>query len=168
MPEPTLPDPQGRRCRIALVCLGNICRSPMADVVLNAKLADAGLGDRVEVTSSGTGDWHVGEPMDVRAASVLQAAGHDADSHRARHFGPDWLDRDLVLVMDRSNLADVLAQGADPNRVRLFRSFDPDASEGDDEVPDPWHGGPDGFIDVLAMIERTSAHLVAQLRSHLV
>lgn len=168
MAEPDLPAAQGRPYRIALVCLGNICRSPMADIVLSTKLADAGLGESVEVTSCGTGDWHVGEPIDPRAADVLDAAGYDSRAHRARHFKVDWLDRDLILTMDRSNLSDVLAQGGNPKQVRLFRSFDPVAKPGDDEVPDPWYGGPDGFADVLDMIERTSTHLVNRLRSHLV
>ncbi len=88
----------------------------------------AGLAERVEVTSSGTGDWHVGHPMDERAAATLTRAGYDATRHRARQFAADWLeDRDLVLAMDAANLADVRAAGpATPDgRVRLFRDFDP-------------------------------------------
>ncbi len=72
------------RYHLAVVCLGNICRSPMADVVLAERLADAGLNDRVSVGSSGTGGWHVGDPMDRRAAATLTAAGYDATRHRAR------------------------------------------------------------------------------------
>ncbi len=169
-PGPTPPAPRTPgRYRIALVCLGNICRSPMADVVLSAHLADAGLGDRVEVRSSGTGGWHVGRPMDGRAAATLTAAGYDATRHRARQFGPDWFARhDLVLVMDRSNLADVRATGpatgvgagvaAEPDRLRLFRDFDPADPGG--EVPDPYYGGDAGFEEVLAMVERTARTLV--------
>ena len=82
LPEAQVPG----RYRIELVCLGNICRSPMAHVVLEARLAEAGLDDRVEVTSSGTGDWHVGKPMDRRAAATLTAAGYDATRHRARQW----------------------------------------------------------------------------------
>ena len=70
--------------RVAVVCLGNICRSPIADVVVNALLDEAGLRDGVEVTSAGTGSWHVGEPMDPRAAAVLTHAGYDASRHRAQ------------------------------------------------------------------------------------
>ena len=134
----------------------------MADVVLSARLAEAGLADRVEVTSSGTGDWHVGHPMDERAAATLTAAGYDATRHRARQFAADWLDdRDLVLAMDAANLADVRAAGpatAD-GRVRLFRDFDPVEPGGD--VPDPYYGGDAGFEEVLAMVERTADALVA-------
>jgi protein-tyrosine phosphatase len=155
--------------RIAVVCLGNICRSPMAAVVLEAKIAASSLSGRVEVRSSGTGDWHVGDRMDGRAAATLTDAGYDADRHRAQQFDHTWFgDHDLVLAMDRSNRRNVtaLARGGNGDRVRLFRQFDPEA--GDDlEVPDPWYGGQDGFDEVLAIVERTSDELVAQLCDHL-
>jgi len=153
--------------RVALVCLGNICRSPMAHVVLEDRLARAGLDDRVEVVSSGTGGWHEGDPMDRRAAAVLRDAGYDPSRHRARTFSTDWYaEYDLLLAMDHSNRADMVDQSPTVEqraRVRLFREFDPEASDGDDEVPDPWYGGSDGFRDVLAMIERTTDELVDQL-----
>jgi protein-tyrosine phosphatase len=153
--------------RIALVCLGNICRSPIAHVVLEDRLVRAGLDDQVEVSSSGTGGWHVGEPMDRRAAAVLRDADYDPSRHRARTFSTDWYaEHDLLLAMDHSNLADMVDQAptvARQAQVRMFREFDPLATEGDDEVPDPWYGGADGFRDVLAMIERTTDALVEQL-----
>jgi protein-tyrosine phosphatase len=157
--------------RVALVCLGNICRSPIADVVLNDLVADAGLDDRVEVTSCGTGTWHIGEPMDPRAAEVLSRSEYDGSRHRARHFGRDWHDHDLILAMDKANLADILAElPADRHdRVRLFRSFDPEVATigaaGVPDVPDPFYGGPEGFDDVLAIVERTARALVAHLAS---
>ena len=163
-----LPPPRGPApYRIELVCLGNICRSPMADVVLTAKIAEAGLDDRVEVRSSGTAGWHIGKTMDPRSAATLESAGYDASRHRARQFDRADLDRlDLVLVMDRSNLADVGQTGPDPDeRVRLFRSLDP--IEPDGEVPDPYYGGDAGFQEVLAMIDRTVTHLVARLLEQL-
>ncbi|WP_313406684.1 low molecular weight protein-tyrosine-phosphatase [Aeromicrobium sp.] len=152
--------------RVALVCLGNICRSPMADVVLEHQLADAGLTD-IQVSSSGTGDWHVGQPMDERAAAKLTAAGYDATRHRARTFTAEWFDQqDLILTMDASNHADVLALAPDDEqraKVRMYRSFDPEAGSPEDEVPDPWYGGPEGFDDVLEMVERTSREIVRYL-----
>ncbi len=156
-----------RPFRIGIVCLGNICRSPMAQVVLESRIQQAGLDDRVEVVSAGTGDWHVGEPMDQRAASALTDAGYDASRHVAQTFSTDWFSEyDLLLAMDASNRADmtdlapsVEAQG----RLRMFREFDPEASEGDDEVPDPWYGGPEGFTEVLEMVERTADEIVARL-----
>jgi protein-tyrosine phosphatase len=153
--------------RVALVCLGNICRSPMAHVVLDDRLVRAGLDQQVEVASSGTGGWHEGEAMDRRAAAVLRDAGYDPSRHRARTFSTDWYaEHDLLLAMDHSNLADMIDQAptvAQQSQVRLFRAFDPEAGEGDDEVPDPWYGGTDGFRDVLSMIERTTDELVDRL-----
>ena len=165
---PALPPPRTPgRYRVALVCLGNICRSPMADVVLNDRVAAAGLADRVEVVSSGTGDWHVGQPMDRRAAALLTGQGYPADAvsaHRAQQVQRSWLgDHDLLLAMDRQNLRDLRALGeAEPDRVRLFGDFDP-ATPGA-EVPDPYYDGEDGFPVVLAMVERASEALVERLR----
>ena len=155
--------------RIALVCLGNICRSPMAAVVLAERVAEAGLSDRVEVVSAGTGPWHVGEPMDQRAAARLTAAGYDATRHRARQIDAGWFETcDLVLVMDDQNHADVTALAAavtSPRaEVAMFRDADPG---GPGEVPDPFFGGSDGFDHVLAMVERTAAALVEQLPERL-
>ena len=149
------------RYRIELVCLGNICRSPTAHVVLEERLADAGLAELVEVSSSGTGDWHVGASMDRRAAATLTAAGYDATRHRARQYDPA-AEVDLVLVMDDDNLADV---GGRTDRVRKFRDFDPldDSSEGASDVPDPYYGGDDGFEEVLTMVERTASAIVDAL-----
>ena len=156
-------DPQ---TRVAMVCLGNICRSPMADVVLEKRLADAGV-DHVRVSSSGTGDWHVGQQMDERAAAKLAEAGYDPTAHRARTFTADWFDdHDLILTMDAANQADVLAlarSDEDRAKVRMYRSFDPAADSPDAEVPDPWHGGLEGFDDVLAMVERTTDEIVRHL-----
>ena len=149
------------RYRIELVCLGNICRSPMAHVLLEERLAEAGLDDVVEVTSSGTGDWHVGHPMDRRAAAALSAAGYDPSRHRARQYDAGSAgDVDLVLAMDSDNLNDL--GGVSP-RVMLFRAFDPVDPGGD--VPDPYYGGDSGFEEVLAMVERTARSLVAALES---
>ncbi len=158
MAPPVLPAPTGTPYRIGLVCLGNICRSPMADVVLNELIDRAGLASAVEVTSSGTGGWHVGQPMDTRAAATLLAEGYDPSAHRAQQFDAAWFGRDLLLVMDDDNLADVRRQGQ--GTVLLFRDFDP---VGAGDVPDPYYGGPDGFDQVLQIVERTAIALVAEL-----
>lgn len=153
---------------VAMVCLGNICRSPIAHVVLDDRLRKLGLDDRIQVVSSGTGGWHEGQPMDPRAAAVLSAAGYDPTRHRARTFSTDWYaEYDLLLAMDQSNRADMieLAPTVDQQaQVRMFRDFDPQAAEHDNEVPDPWYGGDEGFHDVLAMIERTTDELVVHLQ----
>jgi protein-tyrosine phosphatase len=167
LPEPRTPG----RYRVALVCLGNICRSPMAHVVLEDEVDRAGLADRVEVVSAGTGGWHVGNPIDPRAAAVLTAHGYDASRHRARRLDRSWIeDCDLVLTMDSTNHADVLEHAHDPDewdRVRMFRDLDPRASEGDRDVPDPYYGRDDGFEHVLAMVTRSARVLVEQLRDAL-
>lgn len=158
--------------RIAVVCLGNICRSPMAGVVLRDRVRRAGLADRIEVVSAGTGDWHVGSPMDRRAAAVLAAHGYDGSGHRAQQFDPAWFESvDLVLAMDASNRGDLAglcaAAGGDPGKVRMFRDFDPLAGEGDHDVPDPYYGGDEGFDTVMAMVQRTADHLVAWVQGQL-
>src|SRR5581483_7852670 len=117
---------------ICLVCLGNICRSPMADVVLAEELARAGLARAVSVESAGTGDWHVGERM-------FGPAREELARHGARQIHPSWLaGYDLVLALDRANLADLQAMTIDPltaGRIRLLRSFDPAL-----RPDDPCHG----------------------------
>ncbi|WP_239116182.1 low molecular weight protein-tyrosine-phosphatase [Planotetraspora kaengkrachanensis] len=150
--------------RICLVCMGNICRSPMAEVVLRRTLEERGLD--VLVDSAGTGGWHAGEPMDERALATLAEHGYDGDAHRARQFDPAWFaERDLVLVMDRDNLRAVRRMAPPGADVRLFRSFDPDAPDGA-EVPDPYYGGKQGFTDVLVMVEAASEGLAKHLEDH--
>jgi protein-tyrosine phosphatase len=156
------------RYRIAVVCLGNICRSPMAEVVLADRLQDAGLADRVEVVSAGTAGQHLGEPMDRRAASLLAAHGYALSEHRSRQFEPSWHeDCDVVLAMDAANhrdltaVADELAGSTD--RLRMFRDFDPLASDHDRDVPDPFFGEDDGFDRVLRLVRRTCDEIVRRL-----
>jgi protein-tyrosine phosphatase len=143
--------------RICIVCMGNICRSPMAETVLVAMLRARGMADTVVVDSAGTGDWHVGEPADPRAVEVLSRHGYDASGHRARQFEPGWFDeRDLVLAADASNAALLRRFSAQERRgsLRMLRSFDAEAvSAGDLDVPDPYYGKGDGFERVLVMIE---------------
>jgi protein-tyrosine phosphatase len=164
LPPPRRPG----RYSIAVVCLGNICRSPMAHVVLTGALADAGLDDRVEVVSAGTGDWHVGGPMDRRAAAVLTSHGYDASQHRAQQFQPSWHEEhDLVLAMDAQNHTDLEELAGElagsEQRLRLFRDFDPLATAADRDVPDPYYGGDDGFDRVMTIVRRTSDALVQEL-----
>ncbi|MGH3335791.1 MAG: low molecular weight protein-tyrosine-phosphatase [Nocardioides sp.] len=159
LPEPRRPG----RYRIGVVCLGNICRSPTAQVVLESLLDKAGLVGAVEVASCGTGTWHLGEAMDERAAATLSAAGYDASRHRAQKFDDGWLDEyDLVLAMDRQNLADIGGRAA---RVAMFRDFDPVDTGAD--VPDPYYGGLGGYEEVLRMVERTGTAIVAALQQEL-
>jgi protein-tyrosine phosphatase len=140
----------------------------MADVILTELVDDAGLAAKVEVTSCGTGTWHLGEPMDPRAAAQLSAAGYDPAQHRARLFSPEWLDYDLLLAMDEKNLAEITDERS-RDSVRMFRSFDPlapvDPAPGELDVPDPWYGGDDGFVEVIGMVERTCRTLLSELKA---
>ncbi len=153
--------------RIAIVCLGNICRSPMAHVVLTEQLDRAGLSGQVTVDSAGTGGWHVGGGMDSRAAATLTAKGYDASRHRAAQFtSAQAEDHDLVLAMDAANYAELRELGVGGavgggDRLRMFRDFDP---EGRGDVPDPYFGGDAGFAQVLDMVERTCDALVTALK----
>jgi protein-tyrosine phosphatase len=164
VPATPLPEPRSPgRYRIGVVCLGNICRSPTAEVVLESLLEKAGLIGVVEVASCGTGTWHLGEAMDERAATTLSAAGYDPSAHRARKFDDGWLDDfDLVLAMDQQNLADI---GGRTARVAMFRDFDPVDTGAD--VPDPYYGGLGGYEEVLRMVERTGTAIVAALQREL-
>ncbi|HLX50070.1 MAG TPA: low molecular weight protein-tyrosine-phosphatase [Streptosporangiaceae bacterium] len=153
-------DPAGPY-RVCLVCLGNICRSPMAEAVLRAELDRAGLSGAVVVDSAGTGDWHIGSRMDPRARVELGRRGYDGASHVARQIQPDWLaERDLILAMDRQNLAALrrMATPGDRDRIRLLRSFD-FASPQDAEVPDPYYGDGESFGPVLDFIEAAARGL---------
>jgi low molecular weight protein-tyrosine phosphatase len=139
------------------VCTGNICRSPIGAVVLRAKLTEAGIDD-VVVTSSGTGGWHEGDPMDPRAAAALHRRGYDGRSHRAREFRREWFDdRQLVLAMDAGHLAALTrqARGRTDVPIELFAEAD---------VPDPYYGEDAGFDDVLEQIAEAADRWVDRLR----
>ncbi|MEU8690932.1 low molecular weight protein-tyrosine-phosphatase [Streptomyces sp. NPDC048665] len=155
--------------RVCFVCTGNICRSPMAESVFRARVAEAGLEDRVEVGSAGTGGWHEGDPADPRAVSVLAEHGYDGE-HVARQFQPSWFARlDLVIALDSGHLKALRRLAPteeDALKVRLLRSYDPAA--GDDlDVPDPYYGHRDGFEECLAMVEAASTGLFAAVRGRL-
>jgi protein-tyrosine phosphatase len=164
LPKPR--DPH-RPYRICVVCLGNICRSPMAEVILRDKLAAAGLARKVEVDSAGTGDWHLGEAMDPGARAELSRRGYDGSGHEARQIQPSWLaDYDLILAMDCANLASLQRMAAGDSevadRIRLMRSFDP-AAAGQSEVPDPYNGGPEEYAQVFDLVEPAARGLASQL-----
>jgi protein-tyrosine phosphatase len=160
-----LPSPRepGAPYRVCLVCLGNICRSPMAETVLRAELAAAGLDGAVDVDSAGTGDWHVGDAMDPAARAALASRGHDGSAHRARQIEPSWLTRrDLILAMDARNRADLRRMaGADAARIRLFSEVGGLTETRD--IPDPWGGGPDEFGRVLDLLRAAAPVIVARL-----
>ncbi|WP_205408273.1 low molecular weight protein-tyrosine-phosphatase [Actinomyces mediterranea] len=156
--------------RVLMVCTGNICRSAMAHQVLAEAVAEAGLD--VEVDSAGVSDEEEGNPIDPRAARVLREAGHGVPDRRARRISPaemgSW---DLVLAMTDRHRRILNAFNNPPGSsgpvtdVRMFRDFDPEATRMDLDLPDPWYGGHDDFVETLAVIERTTPYLAGHLRS---
>ncbi|RZT85319.1 protein-tyrosine phosphatase [Pseudonocardia sediminis] len=147
---------------VSFVCSGNICRSPIAEKVLAAEVEALGLSDRVRVTSAGTGNWHVGSPMDERSAQILAEHGFDT-AHSARQVDSEILSADLLVALDEGHLRSLQCSAPEPERVRLLRSFDPGAGSGA-EVPDPYYGGPDGFSEVLDMIRAAMPGLVEHVK----
>lgn len=152
--------------RVCFVCTGNICRSPMAEAVFRAHAGEAGLDGLVEVDSAGTGPWHEGDGADRRAIAVLTAHGYEQD-HTARQFQAAWFDRlDLVIALDSGHLHELRALAPTPHdaaKVRLLRSYDPDADPdalGGLDVPDPYFGDPDDFEKCLEMVEAASGGLL--------
>lgn len=154
-----------RRVHVCFVCTGNICRSPMAEIVFKGALRREGLADRVQVSSAGTGDWHVGGPADPRSAETLRRAGYGC-KHVAAQVGAQHLSADLVVALDSGHLAVLRRLVAQPDRVVLLRSFDP-AADGDLDVPDPYFGGNHGFDEVLGMVHAAVPGLLAWVRSRL-
>lgn len=156
--------------RVCFVCTGNICRSPMAESVFRARVGEAGLDGLVEVDSAGTGGWHVGDGADPRAVSVLAQGGYGT-AHTARRFEPSWFaDRDLVIALDTGHLRALRRLAPTPEdaaKVRLLRSYDPAAGDGDLDVPDPYYGGTDGFRECLEMVEAAGAGLLRAVRDRL-
>ena len=153
--------------RVCFVCLGNICRSPMAESVFRQRLEEAGLDGLVEVDSAGTGPWHVGERADPRAAAALRRRGYETD-HVAWQFRREsFVDWDLVVALDRGHVAELRELAPDAaaaERVRLLRSFDPAGSDGSQDVPDPYYGRDRGFERCLDLIEPACEGLLDAVR----
>ena len=157
----------GERVRVLFVCLGNICRSPTAEGVMRALVRDAGLEDRIELDSAGTGAWHIDEPPDARATAAARERGIALEGRARQVERDDFEAFDLIVAMDRSNLTDLRHIAPDESaraKIKLLRDFDP-SSDGRLDVPDPYHGGVRGFEDVLDLVERSCAALLAELRA---
>ena len=167
--------------RLQTVCTGNICRSPMAEVVLRRRLDEAGLGEAVVVDSAGTSDEEHGNPIDRRAASVLAAAGYDVPEHRAHQASSAEIgERDLLLAMTARHAQWLRTQAPDAaaaGRVRMYRSFDPAAAEVDGsgavadesalDIDDPWYGDRSDFEATLEQVEAAADAVVEHVRSQL-
>ncbi|MFO7260204.1 MAG: low molecular weight protein-tyrosine-phosphatase [bacterium] len=159
----------GKKTSVLFVCLGNICRSPLAEAVFRKQVKEAGLEDLVEVDSAGTSSYHEGEGPDPRTVRVARARGVEMTG-RARQIRREDAERfDYIIAMDEMNLRDVqrlvAEAGVRSPRVMRLREFDPEA-HGDLDVPDPYYGGPQGFEKVHDIVERSCAallrHIVAE------
>ncbi len=158
------PSPAHPKTRVLFVCLGNICRSPLAEGVFRHLAEEAGLAHQFDIDSAGTGSWHVGEPPDARASLVASKHGITLESRGRQVTREDFQRFDYVIAMDRDNLRVLERMKAETGSdavVALLRSFDPEA-DGDD-VPDPYYGGSSGFEQVFQIIRKACRGLLEQL-----
>ena len=154
-----------RPIRVLFLCLGNICRSPLAEGVFRARVAERDLAERFEIDSAGTSAYHAGEPPDRGSVRVAAERGIDIAAQRSRPLvEEDFETFDFIVAMDRRNLSRVEAYMAD-ERAFLAREFDPEAT-GSLDVPDPWGGGLNGFETVFDMLDRSVEGMVAHMLHH--
>ncbi len=159
------------RTGVLFVCLGNICRSPLARALFSDMVARRGLSDRFDIDSCGTGDWHSGDNADPRTTAIALKNGLPFQ-HTARQLHPptDFQRFDIILAMDRSNRRNITLMGEThsvaPRDLRLMRSFDPTLAGAEDhalDVPDPYYGGPEGFQLMYEMLTRACEGLLTHL-----
>lgn len=154
------------RIRVLMVCLGNICRSPMAHGVFEARLRHHGLEGTIEVDSAGTAGYHVGARPDPRAREEARARGYELEHLRARQLEPeDFFEFDYVLTMDEANYRSAERIRPGDARAELLRFMDFAPGSREREVPDPYYGGDDGFGYVMDLVERAADGLLEHLRS---
>jgi protein-tyrosine phosphatase len=162
----------GRPYRIVFVCTGNICRSPMAEVITRSLVRSAEMGDgttldgHLHISSAGTAPWHEGEPMHPYAVASLARGGYPRRRHIAQQFESSQLGHiDLMVALDRSHRQTLRGLGADPERLVLLRAFDA-ASGVPADVPDPYYLDDASFDDCRDMIAAGCTGLVASLAAH--
>lgn len=150
--------------RLLMLCMGNICRSPMAEGALRARLLQAGMAGEVQVDSAGTGGWHAGDAADPRSRASALARGYDLSAHRARQVvGDDFARFDRLLVMDRMNLRDLtnMAPGEGHDRIAMFLHWSGVAADYVD-LPDPYYGQARDFERVIDLAESGVDGLIAK------
>jgi protein-tyrosine phosphatase len=164
-PDASSSAPGPTHVSVLFVCLGNICRSPLAEGIFQHLVEENGASHRYRIDSAGTGAWHAGEPADPRSRDVAERNGIILRCTARQVREEDFHEFDLILAMDRSNLTDLESVRPAPEvraDLRLFREFDPEGN-GDLEVPDPYYGGPDGFDRVFEMVLRSCQALLEEL-----
>lgn len=149
--------------KVLFVCLGNICRSPLAEVVVAGQAEKRGLHETFYFASAGTGSWHIGHGADHRSAQTATAHGLDLSNHQAQQITAAKVDQwDWFVAMDQSNFSDLLSMGVPKDRLLLMRQFEPGFDRIPD-VPDPYYGGPDGFENAYRMLCDNANRLLDQL-----
>jgi protein-tyrosine phosphatase len=147
--------------KVLFVCLGNICRSPMAEGIFAHLVRERGLEGRYAADSAGTGDWHVGQPPDRRAIAAAQKRGVPLPSVCRQVRKKDFEEFDLIVAMDKNNRRDLesLAPAVHRGKIKLMREYEPADDRGAD-VPDPYYGGPYEFDSVYEMLRRCCERLL--------
>ncbi|MBL9120668.1 MAG: low molecular weight phosphotyrosine protein phosphatase [Phycisphaerae bacterium] len=151
--------------RILFVCMGNICRSPVAEGVFIHRARERGVLDRFEVDSAGTGGWHAGERPDRRSLAVAAKHGIELPSRARQVTQDDFIRFDRLIVMDRENHSDLLDRGAPKSKLEFLLAYHPEPAilPRGIEVPDPYYGGPEGFDDMYSMIDAACVGLLDEL-----
>lgn len=154
------------KIKVLMVCMGNICRSPLAHGLFEELVEKEGLSDLIVVDSAGTHAYHVGEAPDPRSQQTARRHGIDLSHQRARRVAqPDFEEFDYILAMDRDNYSILVSSAPMEHhtKIRLFLEFAPEREE--EEVPDPYYGGPDGFYRVYDMVEAAAIGLLREIRN---
>ncbi|MDH5536334.1 MAG: low molecular weight phosphotyrosine protein phosphatase [Betaproteobacteria bacterium] len=168
MLDPTDREDKAKRVRVLFVCMGNICRSPTAEAVFKQLAQCSGLGDRIHSDSAGTHDYHIGEPPDDRAQQAARRRGYDLSALRARQIRrEDFTEFDYVLAMDGHNLQLLARSCPAEHRGKLTLLMQFSAEQPGRDVPDPYYGGPQGFEQVLDMLEDAAQGLLRRIRESL-
>ncbi|MDX8389560.1 MAG: low molecular weight protein-tyrosine-phosphatase [Mariprofundaceae bacterium] len=147
--------------RILFVCLGNICRSPLAEVIAWHHIQQQPLQHDLHIASAGTGNWHIGKGADRRSAQTSLAHALDLSAHQAQQINSHGIENwDWFVAMDRDNYSDLIAMGVDQERLLLMRQFE---KAGEPDVPDPYYGGSNGFEHVFAILESNMPDVISHI-----